>query len=161
MLQFRSGREAAFSLPEIDALNVGSVTSHDRGRDSLDDMRLSPVPPPLSGTRSGFTLIEVLFAVSIFTVGALGLAAASATIIRQMALNAQRGNAASVAGARAERFHAGRCGGFGTFTEWTGGLRSEWSSIEGSGSAELDHRIRRSTPFGFREDRFMSGVSCQ
>jgi len=124
-------------------------------------MGLSRLSSHCTRNAKGLTVIEVMVAVVIFTVGALGLAASSATIVRQFAANAQRGAAASVAGSRAERFHAAGCGGFGAGAVWTQGLRSEWSSSAGSGSAELDHRIRRPTSFGLREDRFMSGVRCE
>lgn len=121
---------------------------------------MSPRRKVTVSVHSGLTLVEVLIAMLIFTVGALGLAAASATIARQMGLSAQRGYAASIAGTRSERFHATTCGAAGSGTEQTRGLRSEWNVERGAASAELDHRITRSTPFGIRADRFMSGAPC-
>jgi len=107
------------------------------------------------------TLVEVMIAMVIFTIGALGLAAASAWIVRQMALNGQRAYAASAAGVRSERFHSGTCGSGGSGAELRRGLRLAWSVEPDAGFTRLDHRITRQTPFGLRTDRFMSGVICQ
>ncbi|MEO5579919.1 MAG: prepilin-type N-terminal cleavage/methylation domain-containing protein [Gemmatimonadaceae bacterium] len=115
---------------------------------------------PPSRHPAGLTLIEVLVAMMIFTVGALGLAAASATIARQMGASAQRGYAASISRLRSERFHAAPCGASGSGTEQSRGLRSEWSVDRNTISAELDNRVTRSTALGMRADRFMSGIPC-
>jgi len=109
----------------------------------------------------GVTLIEVLIAMMIFTIGALGLAAASASIVRQMGSSDQRANAASTAGVRSERFHGSPCGITAVGTEQAGGLRSEWTVEKSRWSAEQDQRITRRTAFGLRADRFVTGRPCE
>lgn len=47
--------------------------------------------------RRGLTLVEVMIAILVFAIGALGLAATSAAILRQMASSAQRSRAAHAA----------------------------------------------------------------
>ncbi len=123
-------------------------------------MRLTRPPSIRVCNRAGLTLIEVMIAIMIFTVGALGLAATAGSIVRQMALNSQRDLAASIAGTRSERFHALPCPAESTGTEEFRGLQSEWSIERRTGSAEQSHRIVRSTPFGPSSDKFMSGVPC-
>jgi type IV pilus assembly protein PilV len=56
--------------------------------------------------RRGLTLVEVMIAILVFAIGALGLAATSAAILRQMAASARRSRAAHVAASLTERSHA-------------------------------------------------------
>lgn len=110
---------------------------------------------------SGYTLVEVLIAIMVFTIGALGLAATSASIARQMGLNADRSAAGAMALNRAERFQASDCDGNPAGTDESRGVRSEWSVTKGVKSAELDHRITRRSSASDRVDRFRSGVLCE
>ena len=57
-------------------------------------------------TRRGLTLVEVMIAILVFAIGALGLAATSAAILRQMASSAQRSRAAHLAASLDEKTHA-------------------------------------------------------
>ncbi|HUR00581.1 MAG TPA: prepilin-type N-terminal cleavage/methylation domain-containing protein [Gemmatimonadaceae bacterium] len=57
-------------------------------------------------TRRGLTLIEVMIAILIFAIGALGLAATSAVILRQMASSAQRSRAAHLSASLSEKTRA-------------------------------------------------------
>ena len=56
--------------------------------------------------RRGLTLIEVMIAILVFAIGALGLAATSAAILRQMASSARRSQAARVSASLDEKSHA-------------------------------------------------------
>jgi prepilin-type N-terminal cleavage/methylation domain-containing protein len=57
-------------------------------------------------SRRGLTLIEVMIAILVFAIGALGLAATSAAIVRQMAASAKRSRAAHLAASLDEKTHA-------------------------------------------------------
>jgi len=59
--------------------------------------------------RAGLTLIEVIVAMLVFAVGALGLAAGSATIARQMSNTSLRSRSSSIARSRDERSHSLPC----------------------------------------------------
>ena len=58
-------------------------------------------------TRRGLTLIELMIAILVFAIGALGLAATSAAILRQMASSAQRSRAAHLSASLNEKSLAG------------------------------------------------------
>ena len=58
-------------------------------------------------TRRGLTLIEVMIAILVFAIGALGLAATSAAILRQMTASAKRSRAAHLTAALDEKKYAG------------------------------------------------------
>ena len=56
--------------------------------------------------RRGLTLVEVMIAILVFAIGALGLAATSAAILRQMASSAKRSRAAHLSASLDEKSHA-------------------------------------------------------
>lgn len=59
--------------------------------------------------RAGFTIVEVIAAVLILTVGVLGLASAAATVTRMMGNAEIQSDAAAIAAARFETLRATRC----------------------------------------------------
>lgn len=61
------------------------------------------------GARAGFTIVEVIAAVMILTVGVLGLASAAATVTRMMGNAEIQSDAAAIAAARFETLRATRC----------------------------------------------------
>lgn len=103
--------------------------------------------------------MEVLVAMLVFAVGALGLAAGSAVVARQFAGNTLRSNALRIARTRAERAIADGCLASTSGEDRRLGVRSVWRSSLGA-SVTLDQTLERSTPLGVRSDRFLSGVPC-
>jgi prepilin-type N-terminal cleavage/methylation domain-containing protein len=61
------------------------------------------------GKRSGFTIVEIMVAVVILSVGILGLAATAAVVTRQMTGAVHQNVAANVAYSRLERIRTGNC----------------------------------------------------
>jgi type IV pilus assembly protein PilV len=59
--------------------------------------------------RAGFTIIEVIVAIMILTVGVLGLAGSAAIVTRMMASAEVQSDAAVVAAARFETLRGSRC----------------------------------------------------
>ncbi|HEX2721954.1 MAG TPA: prepilin-type N-terminal cleavage/methylation domain-containing protein [Gemmatimonadaceae bacterium] len=109
--------------------------------------------------RAGLTLIEVIVAMLLFTIGALGLAAGSAVVVRQIASNTLRSNASSIALSRAEGVSAAGCTGASSGDERRLGVRSVWSSNTGP-ALTLDQTLERTSVTGIRSDRFLSAVPC-
>ncbi|HEX2717465.1 MAG TPA: prepilin-type N-terminal cleavage/methylation domain-containing protein [Gemmatimonadaceae bacterium] len=59
--------------------------------------------------RAGFTIIEIMVAVVILSIGILGLAATAAVVTRQMTGAVHQNVAANVAYSRMERIRTGNC----------------------------------------------------
>ena len=81
--------------------------------------------------RRGFTLIETVFAIFIFAVGALGLAATTAVVIRSLAQAAVRERAVRIASNRLETLRALSCAGARNGTESVQGIRASWTLSPG------------------------------
>ncbi len=78
------------------------------------------------GRESGYTLVEIVVAILLFTVGGLALAATSAVIGRELNANAIRERAGRIAETRLEMLGA-RCRGASGGREVLGQIESEWS----------------------------------
>jgi prepilin-type N-terminal cleavage/methylation domain-containing protein len=78
--------------------------------------------------RAGFTIVEVIVALVVTSVGALGLAATSALVVRLAADGAQQTRAATVAQSRFERVRAAECALIVSGTSHTTGLTERWSA---------------------------------
>ena len=82
---------------------------------------------PESGTRAGFTLVELLVALMIFAVGMLGLAATAGSVTRMMGGARRQTIAAQVAQSRIERLRASPCTALTGGTETVRGIVSTWT----------------------------------
>ena len=76
--------------------------------------------------RAGYTLIELIVALLVFTVGGLGLVATSAVIGRELLANAVRERAGRIAASRLDIL-AAECRGATAGRETVGRISSEWS----------------------------------
>ncbi len=109
--------------------------------------------------RQGVTLIEVVIAILVFSIGGLGLAASAASIVRQLSANSLRVEAGLIARSRAESAHSSGCADLSGGETRSAGIRSVWS-VAGSLPATLDLRIERSDHLGLHTDRFLVGIAC-
>jgi hypothetical protein len=76
--------------------------------------------------RIGYTLIEIIVAIFLFSVGGLALVATSAIVGRELSVNATREGAGRIAATRLEILRAG-CRGASSGNEKVGPIQSEWS----------------------------------
>src|SRR5215210_7826806 len=76
--------------------------------------------------RTGYTLIEIIVALVVFTTGALGLAAGSAIVTRELGANGVRARAARIAKNRQEQVRSA-CRTARSGSENFGNLQSSWS----------------------------------
>jgi len=109
--------------------------------------------------RNGLTLIEVIVAILLFSIGALGMAAASAAITRQMTMSLMRSRAASIARDRDEAAHATGCNGIHSGNETKQGIVSRWTVSQGL-VASIDQEIERRGIGHEVTDHFLSAVPC-
>jgi type II secretory pathway component PulJ len=108
----------------------------------------------------GYTLIEVVVALLLFTVGALALVATSAVIGRELNANAIRERAGRMAESRLEMLGAG-CRAAMQGREARGGIESEWSvDFPDSSHVSLLESVVYPTRRGSRTDSYRVTVPC-
>lgn len=110
-------------------------------------------------TRRGFTLIETVFAIFIFSVGALGLAATMAVIARSLGAAGAGERAARIASSRLEAIRSMSCGGQ-SGTESTQGFRSEWSVAPQNSVVSIVERVTYFVAGASRTDTYTATVPC-
>jgi Tfp pilus assembly protein FimT len=114
----------------------------------------------LKGLRVGYTLIEIVVALLVFTVGGLGLVATSAVIGRELSANATRERAARIAGTRIEVL-ASACRGATEGQETIGGILSRWSvGFPDPSRVSLVESVTYPTRTGGRTDVYRAVVAC-
>lgn len=109
--------------------------------------------------RPGFTLIETVLAIFIFTVGALGLAATTAVITRSLAVAAARERSARIASARLETLRSLPCGGQ-SGSESSHGFQSAWTVAPPSSGASIVERVTYLAAGTTRTDTYSATVPC-
>ena len=114
----------------------------------------------MSNPRRGLTLVEVIVSILLFSTGALGLAATSAFVAREISFNNLRSRASFTARNRSERAIAAGCTGLSSGGEIKGGIKSDWTVVGGTVTT-LDQSIQRAGQSGVRIDRVQSSVLCR
>lgn len=109
--------------------------------------------------RSGYTLIEVVVAMLVFTVGGLALAAGSAVVGRAMSVNGRRENATRFAVGKLEQFRSS-CGTVGSGVDSAGGAVLRWSVLGRPSSITVDETVSYPTPFGTHNETLRASFEC-
>ncbi len=110
--------------------------------------------------RRGLTLIEVVVAILVFAVGGLGLAASSATILKQMSETTLRAKAGFMARSTSETANAFNCDDLSNGEARSRGIRSVWT-LNGSRAITLSLRVERTDHRGTHNDTFLTAVQCE
>lgn len=111
-------------------------------------------------SRAGFTLVEVVVAILLLSVGGLALAGSAAVMARRMAETARSEAAVSVGRSRAEISFATPCGALAGGNERVLGVRSDWSVSASAGSTDISQRITYPTRRGDHFDDFLTAAPC-
>ena len=110
--------------------------------------------------RDGFTLVEIIVALVVFTTGALGLAAGSAIVAREIGTNGLRSDAARLARSRQEIVHSA-CRTAGSGTEARGPLLSTWTiSLVESTTVTLAGSVSYASSRGARTEPYAMTIPC-
>ena len=80
-----------------------------------------------TGSRAGFTLVELLVAMMVFAVGMLGLAATAASVTRMMGGAKRQTIASTVAQSRLEKIRSSPCGSLVSGSETVRGISNTWT----------------------------------
>ena len=113
-----------------------------------------------AGTAGGFTLVEILVALAVFTAGGLSIAALVSSLALAGTKAERLGLAATLAGARAQKLRIGGCSGSDGSEEPVPGIRITWSAATGSpGHAVVvvEHAVRGHS----RSDSLEFATWCQ
>lgn len=111
-------------------------------------------------TRPGYTLLEIVISLFLFTVGGLALVAISAVVGRELDTNAIRERAGRIAASRLD-IVAADCRGASDGHEMLGRIESQWSvSFPDSFHAEVLESITYPTRHGGRTDLYRVFMPC-
>jgi len=91
-------------------------------------MHTRPVGARRARGRRGFTIVELIVAMMVLTVGVLGLCSTATVVSRLIGGAAQQTIAASVASARFERMRSLQCSAITPGTATTRGMQEAWST---------------------------------
>ena len=110
---------------------------------------------------SGYTLVEVIVALVVFTSGAIALAAGSAVIVREMHTSSVRSEAGRLVASRFETVHS-TCQSARSGTESGGSITSEWMVARlDSVSVRLTGTVSYLAPRGYRTLTYSSILPCR
>lgn len=110
--------------------------------------------------RAGYTFIELIVALLLFSVGGLGLVATSAAIGRELSANAARERAGRIAATRLEIL-AAQCRGAAAGQETIAGISSEWSvGFLDSSRVSLVESVTYPSRRGGRTDTYRAVLPC-
>lgn len=108
----------------------------------------------------GFTLIEMVMAVTVLTVGVLAVVASAVPLARLVRRGGVQTVSAAVAGAQIEALRAAACAGASGGAATSGGYRLTWSV--GAAGRLRDVTVVATYPWGpgSHSDTYETAVSC-
>ncbi|MEA2705401.1 MAG: hypothetical protein QOH22_189 [Gemmatimonadaceae bacterium] len=111
--------------------------------------------------KAGYTLIEVIVALLVFTVGALALAASSGNIAQAMATNALRERAGRIAVSRIALIKS-QCGSAVSGSEKVQQMESAWSVARADRSrVGIIETVSYASPRGPRMQSYRTTIWCR
>lgn len=111
----------------------------------------------------GFTLVEIVIALVVLSVGLLGLAATAALTTRMVAQGQRHSNTAALANRRLEILRVASCPALAAGSETVGQVRLTWTvvSLGGGRAREVILNVSSPTGAGRRTDRFETVIACR
>ncbi len=108
----------------------------------------------------GFTLVELVVAVLVLTVGVLALAGTAAAVCRMVGWGQRLGGSAVAAQARLEELRSGGCAGLGGGRDSVGHYRLEWSVARSGSLSVVALTVRYPDGRGDRTELFEAVTWC-
>lgn len=112
-------------------------------------------------TQRGFTIIEIMIAIVILSVGVIGLATTAGLVTRMIAQGQRYSEAAALANRRFEILRSQTCASLASGTATSGRLTETWTiSTVGTNGRRFSVKVTSPTGKGFRTDSFSSTRFC-
>jgi len=114
-----------------------------------------------SGSRAGFTLVELLVAMMVFAVGMLALAATAASVTRMMGGAKRQTLAATVAQSRLEKLRSSPCASLTSGTETVRGITNTWTVTAVTRGVTIKDSVSFPSSRNTRRSRvYQTSLSC-
>ncbi len=110
--------------------------------------------------RAGFTLVEVLIATIVLTMGVLALAGSTSFMLRSMGSGAQQALAANAAQSRIELLRAGPCPAAGSDSEVVRGVTGRWTVANVTRGRSVVYTAQFAGASGTSTRSFRSVIPC-
>jgi prepilin-type N-terminal cleavage/methylation domain-containing protein len=109
--------------------------------------------------RRGYTLVEIVVALLVFTIGALALAASSGVVARTMRANLLRERAGRIAAGRIETIKSA-CASAASGSESVEGVESQWTVGRGVQTVSIVESTRYTSTTGSHIDTYEAVGWC-
>lgn len=123
-------------------------------------LKTRPLRPDRRG-RAGFTIVELIVAMLMLTIGLLGLAGVGAVVLKQMRGGTYQTIAASIAQSRFEQFEGDPCASIASGTATVRGMTETWTaSAVGLRAKTIRDTVTFVGPSGTRKVGIHTVVAC-
>lgn len=112
--------------------------------------------------RRGFTMVEVLIAILVLSVGLLGLVASAAVTTRMIGQGQRYGEASTMAGQRFEMLRSQSCPSMSGGSSLDGRFAVTWTvqTVAAGRARGVRVVVQSPTPRGMRADTFVTTIPC-
>lgn len=110
----------------------------------------------------GFTIVEIVVAIVILSIGLMGLVTTAALVSRMIAQGQRYSMASTLANRRLEKLRAVRCSGMSNGADTVGRIVVTWtvSSVNSGAGKLVVMTVASPTGRGTHTDKFTSTVAC-
>ena len=123
----------------------------------------APDPPPriFAGMRQGFTIVELLVAIAILTIGMLALAGTAGLVASHVGDGGQLTSAAHAARSVIDSLATQRCDSLTAGSSARGAIVVAWAVARDSDAAVIDVNVESPLRRGPRRDAYQAVVQCR
>ena len=110
--------------------------------------------------RPAFTLVELLVAIAVFTIGVLAVAATAGLVAAHVGDGARLTGSAHVARSILDSLAAGSCNAINAGSAARAGISAEWTVVRDSSAARVELSVGYALRRGARRDLYQLLIPC-